>query len=60
MNGEEGLTITKKHKPDIVILDLMLPGIHGIEVCRLLNKNKDTKKYSNHNVNRARSRRKYN
>ena len=44
MNGEEGLTITKKHKPDIVILDLMLPGIHGIEVCRLLNKNKDTKK----------------
>ena len=44
INGEEGLTITKKHKPDIVILDLMLPGIHGIEVCRLLNKNKDTKK----------------
>ena len=44
MNGEDGLTITKKHKPDIVILDLMLPGIHGIEVCRLLNKNKNTKK----------------
>ena len=44
INGEEGLTITKKHKPDIVILDLMLPGIHGIEVCRLLNNNKYTKK----------------
>ena len=44
INGEDGLTFAKKHKPDIVILDLMLPGIHGIEVCRLLNKNKDTKK----------------
>ena len=43
INGEEGLSITKKHKPDIVILDLMLPGIHGLEVCRLLNKNKGTK-----------------
>ena len=43
-NGEEGLTITKKHKPDIVILDLMLPGIHGLEVCRLLNRTKETKK----------------
>ena len=58
INGEEGLTITKKHKPDIVILDLMLPGIHGLEVCRIL-KNKDTKN-SNHNVNCAWSRRKYN
>ena len=43
-NGEEGLSITKKHKPDIVILDLMLPGIHGLDVCRLLNENKTTKK----------------
>ena len=43
-NGEEGLTKTKKHKPDIVILDLMLPGIHGLDVCRLLNENKTTKK----------------
>tara|TARA_B100000427_G_scaffold291824_1_gene268852 strand:+ start:330 stop:527 length:198 start_codon:yes stop_codon:yes gene_type:complete len=30
INGEEGLSITKKHKPDIVILNLMLPGIHGL------------------------------
>ncbi|MFC1751990.1 response regulator transcription factor [Thermoproteota archaeon] len=32
--GEEGLQLVKRHKPDLVILDLMLPGLSGLDVCR--------------------------
>lgn len=35
-NGEEGLAATPKHGPDIVISDVGMPGINGIEVCRQL------------------------
>jgi DNA-binding response OmpR family regulator len=31
VNGEEGLEKVKKDKPDIVLLDLILPGINGFE-----------------------------
>ena len=34
--GEEGLEKAREHLPDLVILDVMLPGIHGLEVCRRL------------------------
>ena len=35
-SGEEALAEVKKHEPDLVVLDLMLPGIDGFEVCRRL------------------------
>ena len=35
-NGEEALSIVRSRPPDLVILDLMLPGIDGIEVCHHL------------------------
>jgi DNA-binding response OmpR family regulator len=35
-DGEEGLKIARKEGPDLVVLDLMLPGLDGIEVCRRL------------------------
>jgi DNA-binding response OmpR family regulator len=35
-DGEAGLAIIREETPDLVILDLMLPGLDGIEVCRLL------------------------
>ena len=41
--GEEGLELAKTKRPDLVILDLMLPGIDGIEVCKLLQADKNTK-----------------
>jgi two-component system phosphate regulon response regulator PhoB len=34
--GEEGLSLVGSLKPDLIILDLMLPGIDGLEVCRKL------------------------
>ncbi|MHB8377419.1 MAG: winged helix-turn-helix domain-containing protein [Dehalococcoidia bacterium] len=34
--GEDGLRLARRRRPDIVILDLMLPGIDGIEVARRL------------------------
>jgi DNA-binding response OmpR family regulator len=35
-NGEQALSIAEMAEPDLVVLDLMLPGIGGLEVCRLL------------------------
>ena len=35
-SGEDGLEILKKHAIDLVILDIMLPGIDGFEVCRTI------------------------
>ncbi|HEX7421301.1 MAG TPA: response regulator transcription factor [Thermoanaerobaculia bacterium] len=32
--GDEGLARARSTKPDLVILDLMLPGLNGLEVCR--------------------------
>jgi len=35
-NGEEGIIVARKEKPDLIILDLMLPKLDGYKVCRLL------------------------
>src|SRR5215208_5662105 len=36
MNGVDALEAVQRAKPDIVLLDVMMPGIDGIEVCRRL------------------------
>ena len=36
LDGEQGLQQAKKDNPDLVVLDLMLPGMDGLEVCRQL------------------------
>ncbi len=35
-NGEEGLNLARQEKPDLILLDLMLPKLDGYKVCRLL------------------------
>lgn len=39
-NGDDGLRITIKEQPDIVLSDVMMPGISGNEMCRRI-KNKE-------------------
>ena len=35
-DGDEGLAVIREKKPDLVILDLMLPKITGYELCRMI------------------------
>lgn len=43
-DGQEGLDKARKEKPDLIILDLMLPKIDGYKICRML---KFDEKYKN-------------
>ncbi len=42
LNGEEGLRTAREMKPDLLILDIMRPGMDGYEVCRRLKNDPDT------------------
>ncbi len=35
-DGEEALAAAKEHRPDLILLDVMMPKLDGIEVCRRL------------------------
>ena len=35
-DGEEGLEIAQREEPDLILLDLMLPGTDGLEICRII------------------------
>ena len=39
--GEDALDLIYKYKPDLVLLDIMLPGIDGYEVCEIIRLNPD-------------------
>ena len=41
-DGEKGLEFAKREKPDLIILDIMLPAIDGFEVCRVLKQQQST------------------
>ena len=43
-DGMNGLRVAKETVPDLIILDLMLPGINGIELCKSLKKEEKTSK----------------
>jgi DNA-binding response OmpR family regulator len=42
-DGEEALALAEKHHPDLMILDVMMPGRTGWEVCRSVRDNADLK-----------------
>jgi two-component system, OmpR family, phosphate regulon response regulator PhoB len=42
-DGEEAVTMVKEYKPDIIVLDWMLPSMTGIEVCKQIRWNQETK-----------------
>jgi putative two-component system response regulator len=42
-NGEEALSLVNKLDIDLILLDIMMPGMDGFEVCRRIKGNKDTR-----------------
>ena len=42
-NGEVGIDKARNNNPDLILLDLMLPGIQGLDVCRIIKSNQETK-----------------
>ena len=43
LDGGERLIMIKEEKPDVLILDWMLPSVSGLEICRALRRQKDTR-----------------
>jgi two-component system, OmpR family, alkaline phosphatase synthesis response regulator PhoP len=42
-NGHSGITLAKQRKADLIVLDVMMPGMDGLDVCRELRRDPDTR-----------------
>jgi two-component system cell cycle response regulator DivK len=42
VTGEDGIRLAAERKPDLILMDIQLPGINGIEALRVLRANPDT------------------
>lgn len=43
-NGEDAITKAKKERPDLILMDVIMPGINGFQATRRLSKDPDTAK----------------
>jgi len=43
LSGEQGIRIAKVHKPDLIFMDLVMPGINGFQATRLIRRDTITK-----------------
>ncbi|HRD37807.1 MAG TPA: response regulator transcription factor [Bacteroidia bacterium] len=41
LNGHDGIELATKHKPHLIVLDVMMPEMDGIETCRIIRENKE-------------------
>ncbi len=44
VNGEDGVRLAMEHKPDLVLMDIQLPDINGVEAFKRIRANADTAK----------------
>jgi DNA-binding response OmpR family regulator len=42
-NGEEALELVERENPQVILLDIMMPGIHGVETCKRLKEKEKTR-----------------
>lgn len=43
LNGELGVELAKAHKPDLILMDLVMPGINGFQATRIIRRDEITK-----------------
>ncbi len=41
-NGEEGIEVTGQEKPDLILMDVVMPGMNGFQATRHISKNPET------------------
>jgi twitching motility two-component system response regulator PilH len=42
-NGDEGISKAKQQRPDLILMDVVMPGLNGFQVTRMLSRDADTK-----------------